>query len=123
MEMASVEKNNNAPTPAAPVYDPNAVTRMAQFPGGEASFMAFLNKHTQYPKIAKENGFEGTVMVQATVAADGSLTNIRVTGPVGPYLDDAAIKAIEAMPKWSPALQMGRAVKSKINIPVSFRLQ
>ncbi|MCO6489288.1 MAG: energy transducer TonB [Phaeodactylibacter sp.] len=111
-----------AKTPEAPVFNTKATTRLPQFPGGEAGMQAFMARHLDYPRIANENGFEGTVMVQAIIAADGSLADVRAISSPDPALDAAAVQAVMAMPKWLPALQMGRAVKCKVNIPVSFTL-
>lgn len=120
--VASAPAGGTVKTPEAPVYNPKAATRLPQFPGGEAGMHAFMARHLDYPRIANENGFEGTVMVQATVAADGSLADVRAISSPDPVLDAAAVNAVMAMPKWLPALQMGRAVSCKVNIPVSFTL-
>ena len=84
--------------------------------------LTFMDTHLQYPKMAKLNSFEGKVVVRATVAANGTLEKIEVKNPVDPILDAAAIEAVKAMPKWLPALQMGRPVKCNVNIPVNFSL-
>ncbi|MCB0579333.1 MAG: energy transducer TonB [Phaeodactylibacter sp.] len=120
--LASAPAGGAAETPQTPVYNPKATTRLPQFPGGEAGMQAFMARHLDYPRIANENGFEGTVMVQATIAANGSLADVRAISSPDPVLDAAAVQAVMAMPKWLPALQMGRAVKCRVNIPVSFTL-
>ena len=120
--MASAGTDAPDTTPKAPVYNPNARTCLPQFPGGEKSMLTFMDTHLQYPKMAKLNSFEGKVVVRATVAANGTLEKIEVKNPVDPILDAAAIEAVKAMPKWLPALQMGRPVKCNVNIPVNFSL-
>ena len=40
------------------------VEQMPQFPGGDAAFNQYMAQHVRYPKVATENGVEGTVTVQ-----------------------------------------------------------
>ena len=39
------------------------------------------------------------------------------------YLDKEALRVIEAMPKWKPGRESGKAVRVKFVLPVNFRLQ
>ncbi|WP_373776585.1 energy transducer TonB, partial [Porphyromonas loveana] len=40
-----------------------------------------------------------------------------------PALDKEALRVIQAMPKWKPGMQQGRAVRVRATQPVLFRLQ
>jgi len=51
----------------------------------------------EYSEEARAAGLEGTVFVEAAIAADGALLNLKVTSPLGLGLDE---KAIDAVRQW-----------------------
>lgn len=87
----------------------------------------FLEKwvypYLKYPQKCIEEGIQGRVMVEFTIAADGKLTDVHVTRSVDMDLDEAALKVIEASPKWRPARHKGKKVACSMTIPVEFRLK
>ncbi len=99
------------------------VEEQAQYPGGMAECMKFLNKNIKYPTISQENGVQGRVIVQFVVNRDGSIVDAKVMRGVDPYLDKEALRVVGLMPKWSPGKQRGKAVRSQFILPVMFRLQ
>ncbi|MDR0977181.1 MAG: TonB family protein [Prevotellaceae bacterium] len=99
------------------------VETMPQFPGGPAALMKFLSSNIQYPTIAQENGVSGRVTVSFVVNRDGSVVDAVVAKSVDPYLDKEALRVVKTMPKWSPGMQRGKAVRVKYSVPVTFRLQ
>lgn len=99
------------------------VEQMPEFPGGMSALMQYLGKNIKYPTIAQENGVQGRVIVQFVVNRDGSIVDPVVVRSVDPYLDKEAIRVIQAMPKWKPGQQRGKAVRVKYTVPVTFKLQ
>lgn len=84
--------------------------------------MEFLNTHLHYPDKAVRKNIEGTVILQFIVEKDGSVTHLQaVSGDK--LLREAALKAMVQSPKWKPAFQNGRAVRSYKKQPVVFKLQ
>lgn len=75
-----------------------------------------------YPRLARQQGWEGVVMLRTLVRADGAVENIEVEASAGhQLLDDAAVSAVRHW-KFLPA-RFGRlAVSSAVRIPVRFRL-
>jgi protein TonB len=94
-----------------------------EFPGGQAALAAFMVKEVQYPKKAKRGGVEGQVIVGFVVDKDGSVTDVQVVRGVDPLLDAEAVRAVQAMPKWTPGTMNGKPVKVKYNLPVRFKLK
>jgi protein TonB len=91
------------------------------FKGGDIEkFREWIQKRANYPQIAQDNGIQGKVFLTFVVERDGSVTNVRVVKGVDKILDDEAVKAIEASPKWSPGLQRGRPVRVRFFIPLVF---
>ncbi|MBA4322468.1 MAG: hypothetical protein C0408_06570 [Odoribacter sp.] len=91
------------------------------FKGGDIEkFRDWIQKRTNYPQIAQDNGIQGKVFLTFVVERDGSVSNVKVVKGVDKILDDEAVKAIEASPKWSPGLQRGRPVRVRFFIPLVF---
>jgi protein TonB len=81
-----------------------------------------LQQHLVYPGKAVRKKIEGTVVVQFIVDKDGSVYDMKaLTGD--PLLQDAALKAMANTPRWVPAMQDGRKVKSYKKQPIIFKLQ
>lgn len=94
------------------------------FRGGDANqFSKWVNQRLQYPEIAKENGVQGRVMLQFTVNADGSVSNVKVLRGVDASLDKEAVRVVSSSPKWTPGKQRDRAVKVTYTFPVIFQLR
>lgn len=99
------------------------VEKMPQFPGGEKAINEFISKTLQYPVIAQENGIQGKVVCSFIINQDGSVTDAEVISGVDPSLDREALRIVNAMPKWTPGTQRGKAVRVKYTMPVTFTLQ
>jgi len=94
----------------------------SSFPGGSSAWLQFLQQHLVYPNKAVRKKIEGTVVVQFIVDKDGSVYDMKaLTGD--PLLQEAALKAMANTPRWIPAMQDGRKVKSYKKQPIIFRLQ
>jgi protein TonB len=74
----------------------------------------------QYPAIARAARIQGTVVLQATIAKDGAIQNLRViNGP--PMLQQAAIDAVRSW-RYKPYLLNGEPVEVETTINVVFNL-
>ena len=106
-----------------PVYEQDKVEQKAEFTGGMMKQIEFMMQNLKYPKEAEKDGVSGTVRVYFIVEKDGTLTDVKVPDSVHPALDAEAIRLVKAMPKWAPAKVKGKAVSSKMVLPVQFRLK
>lgn len=95
----------------------------AEFEGGQAALMRYLGSHIKYPSVALENGVQGTVLVQFTVKADGSVAGVSVKKSVDPFLDREAVRVVKSLPRFKPAKLGSKPVDSSFVVPVAFRLQ
>ena len=102
------------------VFD--VVEKMPEFPGGIGELMKFLSMTVKYPEAAEKAGTQGRVVVSFIVEKDGSVSNAKVQKSVSEELDAEALRVVNAMPKWTPGKQSGKAVRVKYTIPISFRL-
>lgn len=74
----------------------------------------------RYPDWAREAGIEGRVLLEALVARDGRVLNVRVKeGDKG--LSEEAVKAVRAW-RFRPARWNGKPVAAWVAIPILFRL-
>lgn len=74
----------------------------------------------QYPQSARENGIQGTVIIQALVGRDGHVQDARIAHSI-PGLDDAALTCVRQW-EFKPASNKGQPVAVWVAIPVKFTL-
>ncbi len=76
-----------------------------------------------YPRIAREAGWEGTVLIRVAVQPDGNPESVKIQRSSGHSILDTA--AIEAVKKWkfSPAKDGNIPIRSVVEIPINFDLR
>ncbi|HSY76135.1 MAG TPA: energy transducer TonB [Bacteroidia bacterium] len=97
------------------------VQQQPTFPG---NLNEYLKSHIIYPDTEKNELITGTVFLQLTIEADGTISGIAILKnvPSGPGLTREAIRVVKAMPKWQPGIQGGKKIKMTYNLPIQFRL-
>ena len=95
------------------------VEEKAQYPQGIDSLKTFIKNNLVYPS---DGGVQGRVIVGFVVEKDGSITNVDIVRSVHPALDEAAINVINKMPKWIPATNKGKIVRSRYYLPILFKI-
>lgn len=94
------------------------------FHADERHFLkSWVYKYLKYPAAAIRQNIHGQVLVSFVVEADGEVTNVVVEHGVDPLLDDEAVRVISVSPKWIPGRIKGRKVRTRIVLPVEFRLK
>ena len=91
-----------------------------EFPGGLDSLARFIKANLRYPEEALKQGIEGRVFVTFTIEVDGSVSNVRLLRDIGGGCGQEAVRVVKLMPKWKPARQQGKAVRTQFNLPVQF---
>lgn len=93
----------------------------SEFPGGREAWAKFLMNNLEYPQKAVRKRIQGTVVLQFIVNKEGDIEDAAaISGP--PILQEAALKLIRKSPKWIPAQQSGKKVKSYKKQPIVFSL-
>jgi len=104
------------------VYE--SVEVQPEYPGGETALSNYISNTLVYPETAIDENAEGTVRVQFIVDENGKVSNPTVAGPqVGHGLDQAAIDAFSKMENWTPGKVNGKNVKTRLVLPVVYRLE
>jgi periplasmic protein TonB len=94
----------------------------SEFPGGENGWRRYLSNTLVYPDKAVRKKIQGQVVARFIVEVDGSLSNIEImSGPK--ELWPAVLDVLNQSPRWHPAFQHGKKVKSYKSQPVNFRLE
>lgn len=100
----------------------DVVEENASFPGGDEACFKWLQKNIKYPSICQEQGVQGRVIVAFVVNRDGSIVDAKVVRSPDDHLSEEALRVVKLMPKWKPARQGNKTVRSRFNLPVMFRL-
>lgn len=82
-----------------------------------------VNPAPPYPDVARQRGYQGTVIVDAQVNASGNVADVRLFQSSGfPLLDQAALRAVK---EWifRPGTREGRQVDMQVHVPVVFQLR
>ena len=130
-----VKKQDNIPPiqmpteltePTKPVDDDDRIYEMveenAQFPGGDEACFNWLSEHVRYPSVCQEQGVQGRVIVSFVVNKDGSIVNVKTVRSPDSNLSAEAERVVKMMPKWTPARQGNKPVRSRFTLPIMFRL-
>ena len=96
----------------------------AQFPGGESALIKYVKESIQYPSDAIAEGFEGRVIVQFEIHADGSIGEVRIIRGRHPSLDKEAERIVNSLPNFIPAKSLtdGIPTESWFTLPITFKL-
>ncbi len=96
----------------------------ASFPGGDQALAAYINKNIVYPEQALNFHVEGTVFAEVYLDSLGNVTNIEVPGThLGYGLEEETKTVLMGSPRWHPAKENGMMVRSKVTVPVTYKIQ
>ena len=106
--------------PADEVFD--VVEEQPKPQGGMMEWNKYLANSLLYPAQAREMGIEGTVVVEFEIHTDGSIQNVGIVRGIGGGVDEEAIRVVQNAQKWEPGKQHGRAVKTRMRLPIRFKM-
>jgi RNA polymerase sigma factor (sigma-70 family) len=103
----------SAPAPGTTVYDPSQLDRPVT---------PVFQSHPEYPPSLKREGSSGQSLIEFTVQADGTVADVKAMKSSEQGFEDAAKEAVK---KWrfTPGKIAGRAVGSRVQVPIVFMLQ
>lgn len=104
-----------------PIYQADQVDIIPDFPGGTEALHKWLPDHLKYPEFAQRNGIEGRVLIGFIVEKDGSLSNFELLQPVDLSLNIEALRVVESLPNFIPAVKNGEPVRCEFHLPISYR--
>lgn len=94
----------------------------ASFPGGKEAWQKYLERNLKMdlPVINGAPPGKYTVIVSFIVAPDGGISNVKADNDPGYQTAAEAVRMIVKGPKWVPAKQNGKAVKSKVKQSITY---
>ncbi|GAB2621692.1 energy transducer TonB [Belliella aquatica] len=96
---------------------------LPEFLGGQEAMTAFIHQEITYPEMAFRQGVEGVVLINFRISKEGKILKPYVAQSVHPELDKEALRLIQEMPNWSPALQNGQPREVAYQLPIRFELR
>lgn len=77
-----------------------------------------------YPRVARNLGIEGVVLLDILVMPDGRASDVRVLESSGyAPLDDSAVTTVRQRWRFIPARRGDTAIESRVRVPIRFRLE
>lgn len=85
----------------------------------------YIKTHMHYPEAALKADIQGTVFVSFTVDSTGMLQQftLKKGADLGYGLPEEALRIVQSMPCWKPAVVNNRPVTSYFTLPVRFILE
>ncbi len=105
-----------------PLFSKNCLEEENKNQCSSTKLLSFVYSKIKYPSIAKENGIEGTVMIQFVIEKDGSITDPKIVKDIGGGCGYEALRVVKLMDNWLPGRQRNRLVRVRFNLPVKFKL-
>lgn len=93
-----------------------------QYEGGMDAFYQYVAREMTYPKVARQQGVEGTVNVQFVVEKDGTLSNVIAAQGIGSGCDEEAVRVVRNAKAFKPGSQRGKKVRVRMSMPIVFKL-
>ncbi|HZM35391.1 MAG TPA: energy transducer TonB [Burkholderiales bacterium] len=94
----------SAPAPDAPAPDTDSL--IAQY---RAAFLDAAGRYKRYPPAARDNGWEGEVVVRIAVGADGAIVSLEVTSSSGYRVLDR--QALDMFGRAGPRVEVPEALR------------
>ena len=122
------EAPSAAPAPAHAPDNPQVVDAVERAVDGaharvQAQLLADLRRHFEYPLLARQRGWQGTVWLSFVVAPDGALDRIQVARGSGyQALDHSAVTALRRVGQLTEARAWLDGRVLEMQLPVVYRL-
>lgn len=98
------------------------VEDLPQYPGGATELMKWLTRNLRYPEAALRQKLQGKVVAYFYVEKDGSISGITIGKSLSAECDREALRVLRMMPRWQPGVQNGKPCRTKVCIPIVFKM-
>lgn len=116
-------KKPNDTTGGPPTGDPLMPVTFCDQEPTCAGLQSYLLRNTHYPEFCKDQGIQGTVMLEFMVDIDGTIKDLKVAKSAHKLLDKEAMRVAAGMPTWTPCSTGGVRARYIFHMPIKFRLQ
>jgi TonB family protein len=88
------------------------------------SALKFIYSRIVYPEKAIVEGLEGKLFVQFIVTEKGETEDIKIMkSHIGGGCEEEVLRVVALMKDWHPIIQNGKPTKSKVTLPITFKLE
>jgi protein TonB len=126
--LPSEKHSEPGPAQAATIQSPapqsiGAPTSLLPLQQADFRAASLGNRPADYPRLARQRGWEGKVILEVDVSAQGKPLSVRIFHSSGyPQLDEAATETVTAW-RFTPARRGNEALADTVHVPIEFRLQ
>lgn len=97
---------------------------LPKFPKGkELAMYRFIAPTIRYPLNARNSGIQETIFVSFTIDKNGKVTDIKTINSQSADLKVESIRAVKAMPKWTPARLDSQNIAMTYLLPIKYILE
>jgi protein TonB len=90
------------------------------FPGGQGELKKYIDKNFKWTE--RQITIEGKVFVEFWIKEDGQVSNIKILRGLCETCDKEALRLVTEMPRWTPATQKGKPLRTRMVLPIYFGL-
>ena len=120
LQLGHIQENIEVAAQGTPKAQQNPPSRIRV--GGNVQAAKIIYKvNPAYPKKAKEEGRQGSVLMQAEILKDGTVGSLSLLPGAEPDLAEASLEAVKQW-RYSPTLLNGEPVEVATEIQVNFTL-
>lgn len=101
------------------IYKEKELNHLPRYPGGKEKLAQFVKNNINYANLTNKQ-IKGTIVVQAVVEMDGSLTQLKAIDNLGYGTKKEALRVVSKLKRWYPGMENGIPTRTKIAIPVKF---
>jgi TonB family protein len=83
----------------------------------------YIANNLKYPQSAQTAGIQGTVYASFDINENGYVSRVSLLKDINEACGKEAIRVIQNMPRWEPAIDNGKPVKVQLQIPIHFYLK
>lgn len=95
-----------------------------EFTGGNDALAKFIDDNLEYPEDAIKKNTQGVVGIQLVIDETGVLKNrYTIISHLSPECDEEALRIVNLMPQWTPAVYEGENVAAYYNLGIRFKLK
>lgn len=93
---------------------------LPEFPGGTQELWRFLQKNLMWPPEYAEACIQGRVIVRFVVTKEGKIVYPIIIRELDKLLDKEALRVVNLMPDWIPAIHNEERVNAYFTLPIIF---
>jgi TonB family protein len=123
VQKAGTEERKNETEFVIRIDSARSVFIPAEPTSGYDALYEYFAKELHYPPEAIKDSIQGVILVSFVINTEGMPERVETDHMLGEVFEKEAIRLIEQMPVWKPALLDGSPVNSKVSVPITFTVK